>query len=336
MNPITVPSATFRLGAAYTSTKVVGTIPALCDTTVAFDTWTVALPRGWNVASCSVEVESAPSQVAAKSVFIGVLDAKALGVAWPTGESVSDGINHPRARVQNCGTDTVVMPISIEIFDSLSKQCYADPRAVQLAPAEIGTVVFAVWNAGIGSYSAREQTELPGDCDSLNDTTSDVFSVIPETVTVSIISVYPRDSVLAGTVSPYAVVANQGASGIDLASSFDFFRLESLPADADTLSTYLAGGVTETLKFAPCPIAGGQYRARLAALSNRHSFFDTLSWYLSALSVAENKPGAAFVPTQGWLVVAAPNPLRGAATIRYLLPRSGHVRLVSSMHWVGG
>ena len=241
-------------------------------------------------------------------------DVGAYLLLAPTGTVDSGSSTAPQARVRNFGLDAASFPVVFRIGT------YADTQNVtNLAAGDSTTVTFASWTAlARGANATRCSTGLSGDwCPGNDKKIGSVTVRVRDVACTQLLA--PPDTVDSGaTITPRAVVRNAGTTSetfsTRLAIGLDY---------ADTVSVTLAMGRSDTLDFAgwdalvlgTFPVACS---TMLATDMNPANNAAQDSVTVGAYSGIAEQTG---LPKVVALERPVPDPMRGAATIRFSIPR---------------
>jgi hypothetical protein len=329
-NSGTVPvdfSSTLHIAPDYASRESAFGLAAGDSIPVAFGSWT-PLHRGRWSACCSLVTEGFTG-VSAESVFVRVRDAGARAIIWPSGDFVDTGFSIPEALVRNYSNASEEIPVTFSIFDSTGANIYQNAESLELARGDTGSVRFGPWDAAPGAYRGQAITNLVGDVNPANDRVVAEFQVIAGTITIRFDSLYPVDTIIAGTVIPSAVFDAYGTATVNVSSLFYVFRDETVQVyRSDTLHSIFAPGRRVTLTFAPVWNAiAGTYRAQATVFNYARTIDDTMSGYFTVLPTGLEESGSNSTPRAFALDAPSPNPSRDAVTIRYTLPQAADISL---------
>ncbi len=241
-------------------------------------------------------------------------DVGAYLLIAPTGTVDSGSSTAPQARVQNYGTAAASFRVIFRIG------AYADTQNVtSLAAGDSATVTFASWTAlARGANATRCSTGLSGDWCPGNDKKFGSVTVRVRDVACAQL-LAPPDTVDSGaTITPRAVVANAGTTSETFNTRF------AIGLDyADTVSVTLGVGRSDTLDFADWDaLALGTFpmvcSTMLATDMNPANNTVQDSVTVGFYSGIAEQTG---LPKVVALERPVPDPMTGAATIRFSLPR---------------
>jgi N-acetylneuraminic acid mutarotase len=327
----TVPvdfSSTLHIAPHYTSRQSAFGLAPGDSVQVTFGSWT-PLDRGRWPACCSLVTEGFTG-VSAESVFVRVQDAGARAIVWPSGDFVDTGFSVPEALIRNYSNAGEEIPVTFSITDSMGITRYQNAESLRLAPGDTGIVRFGPWDAAPGAYVGQAITSLAGDVNPANDRVVTEFQVIAGTITLQFDSLFPADTITAGTVMPSAVLEASGTVTVNVSSLFDIFRDETVPVyRSDTLQSIFAPGRPVTLTFAPdWNDSAGSYRAQAVVFNYARTIDDTMSGRFTVLPTGLEESGSNSAPRVFALDAPSPNPSRDAVTIRYALPKAADISLM--------
>jgi hypothetical protein len=258
-----------------------------------------------------------------------VQDAGARAIIWPSGYFVDTGFSVPEALIRNYGNAGGEIPVTFSITDSMGITRYQNAESLRLAPGDTGVVRFGPWDAAPGAYVGQAITSLAGDVNPANDRVVTEFQVIAGTITLQFDSLFPADTIAAGTVMPSAVLDASGTVTVNVSSLFYIFQDETVPVyRSDTLQSIFAPGRPVTLTFAPdWNDSAGSYRAQAVVFNYARTIDDTMSGRFTVLPTGLEESGSNSAPRVFALDAPSPNPSRDAVTIHYALPRAADITL---------
>ncbi len=254
-------------------------------------------------------------------------DVGAYLLIAPTGTVDSGSSAVPQARVQNYGTSAASFPVIFHIGT------YADTQNVtSLAGGDSATVTFASWTAlARGVNATRCSTSLGGDwCPGNDQKTGSVSVRVCDVACMQILA--PPDSVDSGaTITPRAVVRNAGTNK-EIFST----RLAIGPDYADTVLDTVKAGRSDTVDFAGwSALALGTFPMGCSTMlatdmdpANNIVQDSVTVGFFSGIAEQTGLPGVTSLERP------VPDPMRGAATIRFNVPR--RARASVSIHSAAG
>ena len=194
---------------------------------------------GWNSTGVSsdtpVSIPDYNVAVYARARIVRPHDVSVTAIVAPTGTVDSGTVVTPRARVKNCGIDTVTFPVTFRIGSG-----YTNTQTVSnLLPGDSVQVSFTNWTAlPRGLLATRCSTNLSGDLNHANDTLSGSVTVRVTNVGVTAI-LAPTGTVDSGSIiTPQARVKNYGSG----AATFPVtFRVGSSYTNTQTVTSLAAG-----------------------------------------------------------------------------------------------
>ncbi len=267
-------SVRFWVGSYYTDTRTVAGLGVGESTLVTFANWTVAVPRGSYTAKCSTLVAgdaNTANDCKTRSLTVRVTDAAVVAITAPIGAVDSGAVITPRATVQNCGSVSATIPVTLKIGTA-----YTNTQSVALAAGAQTSVTFANWTASPrGTLTVRCSTGLAGDLVRANDTVSSTVVVGGSDAAVVAISA-PSGTVDSGTViTPQATVVNNGTAAVTFPVTL---RIGSLYVNTQTVS--LAAGAQTSVAFAAwtaLPRGNLTVRCSTGLANDANSANDTMS-----------------------------------------------------------
>jgi len=204
---------TMRIGAGYLQTVSESLVPG-ASATVTFPAWT-ANPVGTLPVVCYTAAagDTFPANDTAYGQVVvtppAVLDVGVNGIVAPRGDVDANAVIIPRAEVQNFGTTDTFFPVTMRIGTA-----YALTVTETLAAQSRDTVSFPRWTANpVGTLPVVCFTSLEGDENPLNDTARATVTVhgpaFHDVGTSAITSPEPfrREG---DTVRPHAIIRNYG------------------------------------------------------------------------------------------------------------------------------
>ncbi len=193
----------------------------------------------WNSTGVSsdtpVTIPDYNTAVYARARIVRPHDVSVTAIVAPTGTVDSGTVVTPRARVKNCGIDTITFPVTFRIGTG-----YTNTQTVSnLMPGDSVQVSFTNWTAlPRGLLATRCSTNLSGDLNRANDTLAGSVTVRVTNVGVTAI-VAPADTVDSGSViTPRARVKNYGTGAATFPVSF---RIDPFYTDSRNVTNLAAG-----------------------------------------------------------------------------------------------
>ena len=241
-------------------------------------------------------------------------DVGAYLLIAPTGTVDSGTSTAPQARVKNYGINAASFPVIFRIG------AYADTENVtSLAAGDSATLTFDSWTATArGVNATRCSTGLSDDCCPANDTKTGSATVrVRDVACMQLLA--PPDTVDSGaTVTPRAVVRNTGTNN-EIFST----RLAIGIGYADTVMDTVRAGRTDTLDFADwTALTLGTIPMTCATmLANDMNPANDAVQDSVTVGVYTGITEQSGLPKVVALERPVPDPMTGAATIRFSIPR---------------
>ena len=241
-------------------------------------------------------------------------DVGAYLLIAPTGTVDSGSSTAPQARVKNYGINAASFPVIFRIG------AYADTQNVtNLAAGDSATLTFDSWTATArGVNATRCSTGLSDDCCPANDTKTGSAIVRVRDVACMLL-LAPPDTVDSGaTITPRAVVRNAGTNN-EIFST----RLAIGIGYVDTVIDTVRAGRTDTLDFADwTALTLGTIPMTCATmLANDMNPANDATQDSVTVGVYTGIAEQSGLPKVVALERPVPDPMTGAATIRFSIPR---------------
>jgi hypothetical protein len=245
----TVLSATFRIEAAYSSTKPVGWIPPGRDTIVAFDPQVLNLPRGRHYTSCSLVVTNHHPCLARDSFRIGVTDAAIA--AWSETAVDSGQALMPKALMRGLGT----LPCTARVVLRIPPD-YSDRESTVIYGGGTLNLSFAPWTATTRGYHLMAAQVFAGRHFRVDSCS--LLVRVPDAAAERITWPAGRN-VSRGVNYPRVLVRNCGASSQTIPARFSVRDSGGHPVYEDSTGLRLTAGARGTAVFRPWDAASGSY-----------------------------------------------------------------------------